>query len=292
MVRSMTGFGRAESLQDGRRVSVEIRSVNHRYFEFGARLPSSLASLEARVRERVHGTITRGKISVSVQIEGDTSPHVALRINDELAQRYVEIAREMRTRYGLRGDLELEDFLNLPDILTRETEALEEDAAWKLIAEPLEGALAEFQATRTREGEALARDLGERLRIVGGALERVEARAVAAVDRVRQRLRDRLAQISSDAEYNQQRLEVELTLFADRSDVTEECVRLRSHLDQFAGCAAGPDPAGRRFNFLLQEMNREVNTIGSKSQDLGISQDVISAKEELERIREQVQNVE
>lgn len=292
MVRSMTGFGRAESQSDTRRVTVEIRSVNHRYFDFGARLPNALSPLESRVRERVRRDLTRGKVHVSAILEDSADPSVALRVNEAVAQRYLQIAQEVSTRFGIRGELSLEAFLSFPDLLERETEDLAEEDAWKLLSQTLDAALADYQAMRGREGDAMARDLRERLAGVQESVVRVEQRVPQVVSQVRERLQERIAQISQDAEFNQQRLESEIMLFADRSDVTEECVRLRSHVDQFLQCIADPEPAGRRLNFLLQEMNREVNTIGSKSQDLEISQNVIRAKEEIEKIREQVQNVE
>jgi uncharacterized protein (TIGR00255 family) len=288
----MTGFGRAEIQSGERRVTAEIRSVNHRFFDFSARLPNSLSALEGRIRERVRQTTTRGKVYVTCILEGDADPHIALRVNEQLAQRYLQIAREIKTTYGLRGDLALESFLSLPEILTRESEHLDEEAAWSLVEEPLDKALEAFEAMRMREGEAMARDMQQRIDGIRRTLGRIEQCTPKMVEHVRERLRDRITQISQDTEYNQHRLEVELTLFADRTDVTEECVRLRSHLEQFEDSAGCPEPAGRRFNFLLQEMNREINTIGSKSQDLGISRDVISAKEEVEKIREQIQNIE
>jgi len=182
--------------------------------------------------------------------------------------------------------------LGLPDLIERETTELLEDEAWELVSTPLDAALVEYQSMRSQEGAALAADIRLHIETIAAAIDRIEGRVPQMLQAVRARLRDRIAQVSQDLEFNQQRLEAEITLFADRADVTEECVRLRSHLDQFLACIDAPDPAGRRFGFLLQEMNREVNTIGSKSQDLGISEDVILAKEEVEKIREQVQNIE
>jgi uncharacterized protein (TIGR00255 family) len=292
MVRSMTGFGRAGSQSDTRRVTVEIRSVNHRYFDFGSRMPNSLAPLEPRIRERVRRNLTRGKVHVSAVLEDHSDPSIALRVNDEIAQRYQQIAQEVRARFGIRGELSLEAFLALPELLERETEELAEEQAWKLLAPTLDAALADYQAMRIREGEAMARDLRVRLSTIEEVVAQVEERVPQVVAQIRERLAERIAQISQDAEFNQQRLESEIVLFADRTDVTEECVRLRSHIDQFGQCITDAQPAGRRLNFLLQEMNREINTIGSKSQDIQISQAVIRAKEEIEKIREQVQNIE
>lgn len=292
MVRSMTGFGRAESQRGDRRVTVEIRSVNHRFFDFAARLPNPLSTLETRIRDRVREIVTRGKITIATVLEEDAAQQVPLRINAAVAQRYLQMAQEIRAQYGVRGELGLESFLGLPDLIERETTEFLEDEAWELVSTPLDAALAEYQSMRSQEGAALAADIRLHIERIADAVDRIEERVPRMLEAVRARLHERISQVCQDLEYNQQRLEAEITLFADRADVTEECVRLRSHLDQFLACIDAPDPAGRRFGFLLQEMNREVNTIGSKSQDLGISEDVILAKEEVEKIREQVQNIE
>jgi uncharacterized protein (TIGR00255 family) len=292
MVRSMTGFGRGESLADDRRMTVEIRSVNHRFLEFSSRLPRGLATLENRVRERVQGRISRGKVYVGVTLDGTVAASATLRLNDEVAERYLQIFQEMKARFGLRGEPEIAAFITLPEVLTREEEGLSEEAGWALLEPPLQAALADFDGMRAREGEALALDLRQRVRGIREASERIQTRNPDVVARVRDRLAERLAQISKDAEYNRFRLEAEMTLLADRTDVTEECVRLRSHLAQCEEAFDGPESAGRRLNFLMQELNREANTIGSKCQDLDITRDVLFIKEEIERIREQVQNIE
>ncbi len=292
MVRSMTGFGRAESLDGHRRVTVEIRSVNHRFLDMSARLPGRLMALENRIRDRVQSRISRGKVHIGVTLDGLSEPTSVLRIDDEVADRYLQILQEMKARFGLRGDLDLGTFINLPDVLCREEEALPDEAAWSLVDPPLTAALTDFDAMRTREGETLARDLLQRVVAIREATGRIETRGPEMVARVRERLRERLSQLTPEVEYNRYRLEAEMTLYADRTDVTEECVRLRSHLEQFAEACRAPDPAGRRMNFLLQEMNREANTIGSKCQDLDIAREGLFIKEEIEKIREQVQNIE
>jgi uncharacterized protein (TIGR00255 family) len=292
MVRSMTGFGRGESIAADRRMTVEIRSVNHRFFEISTRLPHGLATLEHRIRERVQGHISRGKVHLGVSFNGTVAPTASLQVNDEVVARYLEIFRDLKARFGLEGEPEVEDFIQLPEVLTREEEELSEEAAWALLEPPLNAALADFDAMRSREGSALATDLRERIRGIREASERIQQRGPEMMDRVRERLAERLAQLTKDAEYNRYRLEAEMTLLADRTDVTEECVRLRSHLAQCEEAFDGKESAGRRLNFLTQELNREANTIGSKCQDLEITRDVLFVKEEIERIREQVQNIE
>jgi uncharacterized protein (TIGR00255 family) len=292
MVRSMTGFGRGESVVGECRMTVEIRSVNHRFFEISTRLPHGLATLENRIRQRVQGRISRGKVHLGVGFNGAIAPAATLRVNDDVAARYLQIFQEMKARFGLRGEPDVATFIALPEVLTRAEEELSEDAGWALLEPPLDAALNDFDAMRAREGDALAADLRGRIQGIREASERIQQRGPEIVARVRERLADRLTQIIQDAEYSRARLEAEMTLFADRSDVTEECVRLRSHLAQCEEAFAGPEPAGRRLNFLTQELNREANTIGSKCQDLEITRDVLFVKEEIERIREQVQNLE
>ena len=292
MVHSMTGFGRGECQDGDFRVTLEIRSVNHRFLEVSARLPRRIATLENRIRERLQKRISRGKVHVSVTLDGDSVRPSALRVNEEIGERYVQIFQELKARFALRGEMDLSSFMALPDILEREESELPEDAGWALIGTPLERALDEFEANRAREGEAMAKDLRERLAAINEAVGRIEVHQPEVVAKVREKLRDRLAQISQDVDYNRFRLEAELALFSDRSDVTEECVRLRSHLEQFGIALDGPEPSGRRVNFIVQEMNREANTIGSKCQDLGLTQDVIFIREEIEKIRQQIQNIE
>ncbi|MCK4413763.1 MAG: YicC family protein [Candidatus Eisenbacteria sp.] len=292
MVHSMTGFGRGERLDGAYRVTIEVRSVNHRFLEISTRLPRRFATLENRIREQLQGQLSRGKVHVSVSINGEVTQPANLKVNEELAERYLQIFQEVKARFALRGELELSSFLTLPEILIREEEDLSEDAGWNLIKTPLAEALASFEAMRAREGELLAKDLRQRLEAICAAVTRVEKRQPEVVARVHERLRERLAKISQDVEYNRYRLEAELAIFADRSDVTEECVRLRSHADQFEASLASTEAAGRRLNFLLQEMNREANTIGSKCQDLSLSHEVIFLREEIEKIRQQIQNIE
>jgi len=292
MVRSMTGFGRGECQDGDFRLTVEIRSVNHRFLEISSRLPRSIATLENRIRERVQGRISRGKLHVAATLDGTASGRVSLRLNEEVAALYLEIAQKAKARFGLRGDLELPGFLGLPDILEREEDELTEAAAWGLMEQPLDRALDDFDANRAAEGAVLARDLRARLASIREAVGRIAQRQPEVVGRVAGKLRERLAQISQDTDYNRFRLESEVILYADRSDITEECVRMGSHLEQFEEALSGPEAAGRRLNFILQEMNREANTIGSKSQDVDLGRDVIFVKEEIEKIRQQVQNIE
>ena len=292
MISSMTGFGRAEAQSENLRVRVEIRSVNHRFLETSVRAPKGVLALEHKITEAIQKRISRGKVNLLITMDGEIDPNVSLKVDGALASRYCKIAEELQTQYGIKGEIGVETFLSLPNIITRETEEITDEAGWKLIEPPLGEALDAFVAMREKEGKTLANDLLERASGIESAVARVSSLVPEVVEKIKKRLANRMADISGDLEYNQYRLESEITIFADRSDVTEECVRLRSHCEQFRQTLNASKPAGRKLKFLLEEMHREVNTIGSKGQDTGISREVLFMKEEVEKIREQVLNIE
>lgn len=292
MLLSMTGYGRGEAQIGARRVAVEVRSVNHRYCELSVRLPRVLQGLEGRIRELTQKRLSRGKITLAVTLDGAENDLGQLRVNVGAAESYLRAMRELQSKLSLGGQIEIASLLSLPDVLAWEQVELDEELAWKQCEVALERALEEIVGMKRREGENLAQDLKTRLKLIDDAIAAVIAQVPVMITAWQARLQARLAEISQDLEYNRLRLEAEIALFVDRTDCTEECVRLRSHLQQFDEFIASPEPVGRRLNFLLQEMNREANTIGSKAQDVAIARDVITVKEEIERIREQVQNFE
>ncbi len=295
MLLSMTGYGRAEAHEAGRVISIEIRSVNHRFGEVSVRLPKGIAALENRVRERVLERLTRGKITLSVSFDGEEDGEVTnLRIDEAVAARYATVLQELKGKFGLKGDLDLATFVALPDVMRWERKEIDEEAAWQSLEPILARALDDLIAMKKREGELLARDLTDRVTKIQDSIDRIVARVPLMIDSVRRRLTERLAELLKDQELEYQRLrvEAEIVLFADRTDSTEECVRLRAHCQQFLELIRSPQPAGRKLNFLLQEMNREANTIGSKSLDVEIAREVITIKEEAERLREQAANIE
>lgn len=292
MLLSMTGYGRAEAAFERKRLSIEVRSVNHRFCEISVRLPKMLANLEAQIRERTQAKLSRGKIYVNLSLDGSDEETGALKVNDAAAAAYLTALKDLQQKLKLPGEIQLSTLLGLPEVLTWDSQVVEEDTAWKITGPALEKALDDILSMKRREGDNLARDLLQRVDLIQSALENVVERVPHMVSSQRERLGNRLAEISQDLEYNRQRLESEIVLFVDRTDCTEECIRLRSHLEQFRELVRAPEPAGRKLNFLLQEMNREANTIGSKAQDVAIARDVIVIKEEIERIREQVQNFE
>lgn len=292
MVRSMTGFGRAEQVAANRRIGVEIRSVNHRYLEASMRLPRVLSALEPRIQELLKQYVVRGKVSLSVTLNGDLDTVVSLKADEAVVARYLDILTNLEAQHGLPGKIDATTLIGLPGVITREESDLSEDAAWELIQDPLTTALQAFQGMRAAEGAKLAEDLLVRVAGIRECVDRVEQRVPEVVDATRKRLAERFAEISGDVDYNRNRLEMEMSIFADRADVTEECVRLRSHCDQFEHYLNQNGSAGRELKFLLEEMHREINTIGSKGQDTDITRDVIFMKGEVEKIREQVLNVE
>lgn len=294
MLQSMTGYGRADAREAGRALSIEIRSINHRFLEISVRLPKSLAMLESKVRERIQAGLSRGKITCSVSLDGDDSELGSLTVDEKVAERYALLLRELRDKLGLAGDLDLATFISLPDVLSWEKEDLDDDTAWRIFEPPLTRAIDDLLEMKRREGKNLAKDLTTRLETIIGTIGRIETRIPEVTEAVRTRLHDRLAELlqNQEVEYQRFRLEAEIALFADRSDCTEECVRLRSHCQQFLGLLEAKESVGRKLTFLLQEMNREANTIGSKSTDVTIAREVIGIKEEAERLREQVANIE
>jgi uncharacterized protein (TIGR00255 family) len=291
----MTGYGRAETRDGGWAISVEIRSVNHRFGEISVRLPRAMAMLESRVRDRTLEVLSRGKVTISVSVEGGEEGEIAnLKVDEPVARRYAAVLADLKDKLGLAGDLDLATFVALPDILKWERDEVDEETAWQMLSPTLDRALADLVLMKRREGELLALDLIERLNVIQASIDRIVTRVPLMIDAVRHRLTERLQELLKDqeTEFQRYRVDTEIVLFADRTDSTEECVRLRAHCQQFLELIQSPQPAGRKLNFLLQEMNREANTIGSKSLDVEIAREVITIKEEAERLREQAANIE
>jgi uncharacterized protein (TIGR00255 family) len=292
MIRSMTGYGSAELERDGQRLSAEIRSVNHRYCEVSIRAPRLVSLFEDQIRQLIQDRFSRGKISVSINWSGVGESGEVLKLNEPVVERYVTLLQELRGRYKLDASLDVGTLAALPDVFTWEHTALSDEETWSLVKTVVDRACENMNAMKAREGEALARDLDKRLRILRAELDQVVERAPFRPLEAKGRLLSRLKVLLDDVEMDPARLAQELALMADRLDCTEECVRLSAHLDQFRSLMEGAELAGRKLNFLLQEMNREANTIGSKANDVEIARAVIVMKEEVERLREQVQNVE
>jgi len=292
MIRSMTGYGSSDLERDGQRLSAEIRSVNHRFCEVSVRAPKLVGLFEDQVRQLIADRFSRGKFNLTITWSGAGDSGEVLKVNEIVTDRYVSLLEQLRQRYRLESGLDVRTLAALPDVFTWEHTALSDEETWGLLKAVIEKACDNMNAMKAREGESLARDLVERLKLIRGFLDQVAERAPRRPVEAKERLETRLKALMGDMEMDPVRIAQEVALMADRLDCTEECVRLAAHLDQFRHLAEGPEPAGRKLNFLLQEMNREANTIGSKANDVDIAHAVVVIKEELERLREQVQNVE
>ncbi len=291
MIKSMTGYGRAAFVHRGRTLTVEVRAVNHRHAEFGVRLPRELAPLEARVREALQKLIPRGSVSAVVAPAGpEPSPPPV--IDRERIRQYAAQLKALKRELGLKGGAGLRTLLALPDVVSPPNDGDHGDAAWEPLSRGLAAAVRGLDAMRRREGAALQRDLEGRNRRILSLIGRIAARVRRRPALLRRRLRQRITDIAGGLRLDPARLAQEAALLADRSDITEELVRLRSHCSAFAAYLRQQQPVGRRLDFLLQEMNREANTIGSKAGDSAVSQLVVELKDQIEKLREQVQNVE
>lgn len=292
MIRSMTGFGAAEGQVGKAWVAVEVRSVNHRFFSASLKLPGSLSRWEGEVREALRRGVTRGHVTVTAR--ADRSETAAESTIDEARLAvYVARLRELQRRYELAGEVDLPTVLRLPDVVTAGGEEEEQGTAEELIA-IVEKALSALGAMREQEGARLAAFLEERLEVIDEAVERLAARAPARMLEQRHRLREAIRDLADTVSVDEGRLAHEIAILADRLDVQEELERFRSHLSAFRGTLrrGGAEGVGKRLGFVLQEMLREANTTGSKANDVELTRDVLIIKEELERAREQVENLE
>ena len=292
MIQSMTGFGRSQKTLGSRDITVEIKAVNHRYLEFSSRLPRSLGFIEDKLKAQVQSRIARGKVEVSVTVAEQKGSASRVTLNEGLALSYLEELRIFARKNGLTDDLTLSDFCRLPDLFTPRMAEVDEDALWRDISETADGALDSFIAMRRREGEKLAADLAAKLYNILTLVEAVERRSPETVEAYRQRLYKKLGELLADRQIDDSRVLTEAALFADKVAVDEETVRLRSHIDQFRHILTLEEPVGRKLDFLVQEMNREANTIGSKAQDAEMARIVVELKSEIEKVREQIQNIE
>ena len=290
MIESMTGFGRGAAAREGLQVLVELRSVNSRFFEAQLRLPNGLQKLEGIVRERLQSRLTRGKVACQVELVQASEAGGMPVLNADVAHRYVGELRRLREIAGLVQDPDWATWVRLPGLFTMEAISVEEEVA-ELVVDALDQALEELQSMRRVEGRALARDLRARVARIEERLARVEELASVQGDRIRERLEERVAALLEPGQVPEERLAMEIALIAERSDITEETVRFRSHDAQFIETLDRGGEVGRRLTFLLQEMNREANTLSSKAGDAEILHLAVELKEEVEKLREQVQNL-
>ena len=292
MIRSMTGYGRGQQTLGGMDITVEIRSVNHRYYEYSSRLPRVYGFLDERLKGYLQKAVSRGKVDVGVWIDTVDAPGSEVVVNHALAEGYLKALHALAQTYGLRDDVSVNTLSRFPDILTVRKAAEDEEAIWEAVRQVADEALAGFVAMREREGARLREDVLARRQTILRAVEQVEARSPEIVREHMAKVEARMKELLSTATVDEQRLLTEAALFADKTATAEETVRLRSHLDQLETLVNASEPVGRKLDFLVQEINRETNTIGSKVQDVELARVVVDVKAEIEKIREQIQNIE
>ncbi len=290
----MTGYGRGESSRDGLKIAVEANSINRKQAEVVVVLPRELDPLEARIRDLANRRIGRGRVSIRVNLHlNEATWAERVRLNLPLAKAYARELEKLRTSLGIKEPLNLETLVRIPGIISGDEEMGDVETYWTTLEQALDRALTKLVAMREREGTNLCKDLKSRIAIIRKGAGTIRKHAPSVVKRYQQQLHERIRNAGLEGvTLDDDRLLKEVALFADRSDVTEELTRLESHFQQFEDCVKSTEPVGRMLDFLAQEMNREVNTIGSKANDSAISKAVVSLKAELERFREQVQNIE
>lgn len=292
MIRSMTGYGRAQDTVDGMSITVEIKSVNHRYFEFSSRVPRAYGFIEEKLKSYVQSRISRGKTECFVQIESLEDEAAEVTVNHSLAAGYFQALREIADKYDVRNDISVSTLTRFNDILTVHKAEADEEKIWNAVRSVLEKAVDSFIDMREHEGVKLREDINSRADLILTYVEFIEERSPQTVKEYNDKLVARMKEILGDVHIDEQRILTEAAVFADKVAVAEETVRLRSHIDQLKAFLDSKDAIGRKMDFLVQEMNREANTIGSKAQDVEIASKVIDIKAEIEKIREQVQNIE
>jgi len=288
----MTGYGRGEAEGFGFRFLVELRSVNHRYSEIAVRLPKQYNLFEDQIRQRIQSTISRGRIDVYVTVENYETGKRKVVIDKELAFAYYNSLRELVQEFGFRDDLGVSILTRMPDIFTVEEETVPAEELWTVLEQALTQALDGLVLMRQAEGAKLQADLLQRADVILKRVADIERRAPLVVAEYREKLLKRITEMLGGVEVDQVRIAQEVALFADKSNVTEEIIRLYSHLAHFKDALTLSEPIGRKLDFMVQEMNREINTVGSKTGDIGIANQVVEVKSELEKIREQIQNIE
>lgn len=292
MIRSMTGYGRRQESVSGMDITVEIKSVNHRYYEYSSRLPRGFGFLDDKLKSHLQGRIARGKVEVYVSIDTVDAPGSEVVVNYALAEGYLKALAELSERYDLKNDVTTMSLTRYPDILTARKAPEDEEAVWDAVRQVADGALDAFIAMREVEGARMKADILSRAGTILQAVAVVEERSPQTVQEHMDKVQTRMRELLDGAAVDEQRLLTEAALYADKIAVAEETVRLRSHLAQLEQMLEGDEAVGRKLDFLVQEINRETNTIGSKSQDIELARVVVDIKAEVEKIREQIQNIE
>ncbi len=292
MIASMTGFGRAERKEDRIELTVEIRSLNNRFLDVELRVPKNIMAFEQEIKELVRSQISRGRISVTITAKGEEEGAVGLTIDKPLAAKYVKQLRELSIDLGLDDSIKLEQLLNFPDIFMVDNSEVAERNIWAPLKKTVERAIADLKTMRLREGEEIKKDLQARVAGMDAIIKNIEIHSKKHSKEVLKKLNERIRGLTKSNALDEDRLEMEVALLADKVDVTEECIRFKSHNALFLELMENGESEGRKLNFLLQEMHREANTIGAKASDAKIAHWVVDIKEEVEKLREQVQNIE
>ena len=292
MIKSMTGFGRCEIAEADRKITVEMKSVNHRYLDVTIKMPKKLNFFEAAIRTELKNYMQRGKVDLFITYEDFTESNVCVKYNKELAAEYMQYFDRMAEDFSLDNDIRVSTLARFPEILTMEEQTVDEEQLWKLLDKALKGAAENFVETRIREGENLRNDLIAKLEGMLAHVDFITARSPEIIEEYKEKLTKKVEELLSDKQVDESRLLMEVTIFADKVCVDEELVRLRSHITATRDALLAGGSIGRKLDFIAQEMNREANTILSKSSDLEISNRAIELKTEIEKVREQIQNIE
>ncbi len=292
MIKSMTGYGRSQQIIDGRDITVEIKSVNHRYFEFSARTPRAYGYLEEKMKTFLQSSISRGKVDVGITVFNIENKDSLIEVNKSVAQGFVSALRNANEELGLEDDITLSKLMRLPDIFNVVKAEEDEEVVWNDVKTVAEAALGNFVSMRIAEGRKMTEDISCRLDYIEKLVRSVEERSPETTRLYREKLYNKIKDILEDKNVDEQRIITEAAIFSEKIAVDEETVRLRSHINQFRTLLEAEEPVGRKLDFLIQEFNRESNTIGSKAQNIEITKTVVELKSEIEKIREQIQNIE
>ena len=292
MLKSMTGFGRCEQVTDQYKISVEMKAVNHRYLDLGIRMPKKFSRFENAVRTFLKEYVKRGKVDLFISFEDYTESELCVRYNQRLAEEYVDCFKKMEEAFGLPNDMTVSALARLPEVLTMEQVPEDEERLWEILSGALKEAAENLVHSREVEGEHLRQDLLEKLNYMEGLVAFIEERAPVILKEYRARLEDKVKELLDGSSIDEGRIAAEVVIYADKICVDEETVRLRSHIDSTKRELMQGENVGRKLDFIAQEMNREANTILSKSSDPAISDQAIALKTEIEKIREQIQNIE
>ena len=292
MLKSMTGYGRCESLVGGKKILVEIRAVNQRFTDYSIKVPRNLNFLEEKARSLASQRIARGKVDIYIAMESFEEADKEITLNEPLAENYISVLRELKEKFNLAGEVSLDIAARFTEIFRSERKEEDQDELWELVSVVMNEALDSFIAMREREGERIEKDLIARVEYMKELAKKVEERSPRTVEEYRERLYNKIKEVLEDRDIDESRVLTEVAIFADKVAVNEETVRLGSHFEEFYEIIQSGEPAGRRLDFLIQEINREVNTIGSKAQDIEIAKVVVELKGEIEKLREQIQNIE